>query len=59
MNRKRKFEFDYIFSENDDWFSSSKAIKNDVLRFLKNDKNLFFLSFGEEKIGKLFKKKFI
>ena len=51
-NKKRKFEFDYIFSQNEDSSSTSKAIKNDVLKYLKNDKNLFFMSFGQEKLGK-------
>jgi hypothetical protein len=51
INKKRKFEFDYIFKQKEDFCFISKAIKNDMYMHLDNEKNLFFMSCGQEKLG--------
>lgn len=52
QGKRKKFQLDYIFSENEDNLNTAKTIKKDLVKYLKNEKNLFFLSFGQEKLGK-------
>lgn len=50
--KRRKFQLDNIFCENENNSQTFNKIKNDILKILKTDKNLFFLTFGQEKLGK-------
>lgn len=51
QGKRKKFQLDYIFSENEDNFTTANIIKKDLIKYLKNEKNLFFLTFGQEKLG--------
>lgn len=52
QGKRKKFQLDYIFSENENNFLTAKTIEKDLIKYLNNEKNLFFLTFGQEKLGK-------
>ena len=52
--KKRKFTFDYIFSDEETSYTTSNILREDIIKYLKIDKNLFFLTFGQEKLGNIF-----
>jgi hypothetical protein len=49
----RRFNFDYIFSDYENNILIANSIKNMIA---SNEKNLCFLTFGEEKLGKFYLK---
>jgi hypothetical protein len=46
------FKFDYIFSDYENTLLISSSIRSTILNLIRNDKNICFLTFGEEKLGK-------
>jgi len=48
-----KYKYDYIFSDYDNTLLIANSIKSTVTNLLRNEKNLSFITFGEEKLGKL------
>lgn len=53
------FKCDYIFSDYENTLLISSSIKSTVTNLIRNERNLCFFAFGEEKIGKFHNKTFI
>ena len=47
-----KYKYDYIFSDYENTLLIASSIKSTVTNLLKNEKNICFFTFGEEKLGK-------
>lgn len=48
-----KYKYDYIFSDYENTLLITSSIKMTISNLIRNEKNLTFFSFGEEKLGKL------
>jgi hypothetical protein len=48
----RRYKYDYIFSEYENTTLIANSIKGIISNQINNDKNICFLTFGEEKLGK-------
>ena len=47
-----KYKYDYIFSDYENTLLISSSIKSTICNYIRNERNLCFFTFGEEKLGK-------
>ncbi len=48
-----KYKYDYIFSDYENTILIATSIKNSISNLIRTEKNLCFLTLGEEKLGKV------
>lgn len=48
-----KYKYDYIFSDYENTLLIASSIKSSISNLIRNEKNICFFSFGEEKLGNI------